>query len=165
MSGGHSDRIPRAAILGACGLAVLTIFAAGTARLTGLGTVEVPPSTALESRSLTFEDATDGSVVIRDGFTGGILDVVAPGTNGFLRGVLRGLARERKLSGIGREPAFVLTRWADGRLTLEDPETGRRLYLGPFGSGNVAVFVGLLQAQSGETTTAAAEASALEHQH
>ena len=53
--------------------------------------------------------------------------VVAPGTNGFLRGVLRGLARERKLERSAIEPPFRLTRWADGRLSLEDPATGRRI--------------------------------------
>jgi len=53
----------------------------------------------------------------------------------------------------------VLTRWADGRLTLEDPETERRLYLGPFGSDNVKIFVELLQTD-GETATTAANGTA-----
>lgn len=155
----QGDRIPRPAIMGAAGLVIVTILAAAGARLTGMGTVEVPPSTAVESRELAFADAADGSVVVRDA-AGEVLHVVAPGTNGFLRGVLRGLARERKLSGIGQGPPFLLTRWADGRLTLEDPETGRRLYLGPFGSDNVQVFVQLLHAGGGETATAAAAGTA-----
>ncbi len=160
MGGTHGDRIPRAAILGAAGLVVVTILAAAGARLTGMGTVEVPSSSAVETRELVFEDAADGSVVVRGPADGDVLHVVQPGTNGFLRGVLRGLARDRKLRGIGPEPAFVLTRWADGRLTLEDPETGRRLYLGPFGSENVQVFVNLLQAGAAGTATTAANGAA-----
>ncbi|WP_405234850.1 photosynthetic complex assembly protein PuhC [Lentisalinibacter orientalis] len=160
MSDAHGDRIPRPAIFGALALVVLTILAAAGARLTGVGTVEVPPSAAVESRELAFEDAADGSVVVRDPAAGDVLYVVEPGTNGFLRGVLRGLARDRKLRGIGPEPAFVLTRWADGRLTLEDPETERRLYLGPFGSDNVKIFVTLLQAGAGETAQTAANGAA-----
>ncbi|WP_405221687.1 photosynthetic complex assembly protein PuhC [Lentisalinibacter sediminis] len=155
MSDVHGDRIPRPAIFGALALVVVTILAAAGARLTGVGTVEVPPSAAVDSRELVFEDAADGSVVVRDA-AGGVLYVVEPGTNGFLRGVLRGLARDRKLRGIGPEPAFVLTRWADGRLTLEDPQTERRLYLGPFGSDNVKIFVTLLQTGADETAQTAA---------
>lgn len=159
MSDAHGDRIPRPAIFGALALVVVTILAAAGARLTGLGTVEVPPSVAVDSRELAFEDAADGSVVVRDA-AGEVLYVVEPGTNGFLRGVLRGLARDRKLRGIGPEPAFVLTRWADGRLTLEDPQTERRLYLGPFGSDNVKIFVTLLQAGADETAQTAANGAA-----
>ncbi|HZX23477.1 MAG TPA: photosynthetic complex assembly protein PuhC [Woeseiaceae bacterium] len=159
MSDTHGDRIPRPAILGALALVAVTILAAAGARLTGVGTVEVPPSAAVDSRELAFADAADGSVVVRDA-AGDVLYVVEPGTNGFLRGVLRGLARDRKLRGIGPEPAFVLTRWADGRLTLEDPETERRLYLGPFGSDNVKIFVTLLQAGAGESAQTAANGAA-----
>ena len=146
--------IPGPAIAGASLLVVLTVLAALASRLTGVGTVEVPPSVAVESRPLVFADAADGSVRV-SAPDGAEVYRVSPGTNGFLRGVLRGLARERKLQRIGSEHPFLLTRWADGRLTIEDPETGRRLFLGPFGADNVQVFVDLLGSES-ETTTAAA---------
>ena len=68
----------------------------------------------------------DGSIQVTDARTGQVAASVEPGTNGFIRGTLRGLARERKRQGIGIEPPFMLTRWADGRLSLEDPTTGRR---------------------------------------
>jgi len=74
------------------------------------------------------------------------VDVVAPGTNGFLRGTLRGLARERKRQGIGPEAPFRLTAHDDGRLTLADPATGRRVDLESFGPTNAAVFSQLLVA-------------------
>lgn len=72
--------------------------------------------------------------------------VIPPGTNGFLRGSLRGLARERKRQGIGAGPAFRLVRWADGRLTLEDPATRRVIDLAAFGPTNSGAFADLLGA-------------------
>jgi putative photosynthetic complex assembly protein len=69
---------------------------------------------------------------------------VATGQNGFLRGVLRGFARTRRADGIGAEAPFRLTAWADGRLTLSDPSTGRRADLEAFGPTNEAVFAKFL---------------------
>jgi putative photosynthetic complex assembly protein len=58
----------------------------------------------------------------------------------FVRGTMRGLARERKRSGIGATPPFILSSRADGRLTLEDPQTGRHVDLEAFGQANAGVF-------------------------
>ena len=69
------------------------------------------------------------------------------GANGFLRGTLRGLARERKRQGVGAEQPFRLIGRADGRLTLEDPATGRRVDLESFGPTNAAVFAQMLMAK------------------
>jgi putative photosynthetic complex assembly protein len=68
------------------------------------------------------------------------------GTNGFVRGVLRGLARERRLNDVGAQPPFQLTRWSDGRLSLDDPATGRRIDLVAFGPTNAGAFAQLLTA-------------------
>jgi putative photosynthetic complex assembly protein len=122
----------------------VTIVAAGTARLTGIGTSHVPEGTPVESRDLRFADRTDGAVVISEADTGRIVDVASPGTNGFLRSTLRGLARDRKRQDLGAEAPFRLTRWADGRLSLQDEATGRRIDLGAFGPTNAAVFAHLM---------------------
>jgi putative photosynthetic complex assembly protein len=98
----------------------------------------------VESRALRFEDRQDGSILVYDAESKEPFEVIAPQTNGFLRGTLRGLARGRKLSGIGSHPPFELTRWADGRLSLRDPTTARDISLEPFGPTNIAVFKRLL---------------------
>ena len=77
---------------------------------------------AVQSRTLHFADRNDGAVEVTDADRH-IVAVLPPGTNGFARGVMRGLARARKLEDVGQEPPFVLTRWADGRLSLDDPST------------------------------------------
>jgi putative photosynthetic complex assembly protein len=139
-----STPFPRGALLGAAALMTLAIVAAGTARLTGIGASHVPEGTSVESRDLRFADRTDGAVVISEAGTGRVVDVASPGTNGFLRSTLRGLARERKRQDLGAEAPFRLTRWADGRLSLQDEATGRSVDLGAFGHTNAAVFARLM---------------------
>ena len=74
---------------------------------------------------------------------------VLTGEAGFLRATLRGLAQQRLREDMGSAQPFRLTRWADGRLTLDDPATQRHIELEAFGVSNEAVFADLLDA--GET--------------
>ena len=150
MSHSHDVKpIPRSVLIAAAAMIVTTIVLAGTARVTGLGTPHAIASIAVDSLALRFTDQHDGSIAVSDAKTGRIVAEVPPGTNGFLRGTLRGLARERKRQGIGTEPAFRLVRWADGRLTLEDPATRRVIDLAAFGQTNAGAFADLLVAARG----------------
>jgi len=69
------------------------------------------------------------------------------GEQGFVRGVLRALSRERHSRGIGSEPPFKLVAHVDGRVTLMDPATGERIDLGSFGPTNIAEFARFLAMQ------------------
>ena len=144
----HPHAVPRGALVAAAMLVGASILLAGLARTTGVGTLSNPTSSPVESRELRFEDRPDGAVAVYAVGSDRVVDVLAPGTNGFIRSVLRGLARERKLRGIGREPGFRLTRWADGRLSIEDPSTGRSVELGAFGPANSSAFARLLSARA-----------------
>src|SRR5262245_28470264 len=143
MSSEHGDRpVPRAALLGAAALICTSMLLAAVARQENVGVTKIQPSTPVTTRTLRFEDRNDGSVLVRDA-DNGVVSSIDPGTNGFLRSVLRGLARERRRSAIDAAPPFVLTRWADGRLSLDDPATGRHVDLEVFGPTNAAVFAAL----------------------
>jgi putative photosynthetic complex assembly protein len=144
----HAEHFPRGALYGAGALVGLALIATAFARVSGIGTTHVPAAVAVESRDLRFEDRRDGGVAVLDLASGREVQTISPGTNGFLRGVLRGLARDRKLQHIGTEPPFRLTRWDDGRLTIEDVATGRRIELAPFGPTNTAAFSRLLRDRS-----------------
>ena len=146
MSGARHDEIalPRAVLIGAGLLLLLVTLAAATSRLTGVGATRVADSPAVAVRHLLFADATNGSLLISDAKSGTLVAEVVAGEGNFIRGTMRGLARERKRNGIGIEPAFVLSGRADGRLTLEDPATGRRVDLEVFGPTNAAEFVRLM---------------------
>ena len=83
-------------------------------------------------------------MVLTDAATGREVLVVAPGEDGFLRGTLRGLARDRRMRDIGPAAPFRLALWSDGRLTLDDTATGRRLDLLAFGQTQADAFARLL---------------------
>ena len=101
-------------------------------------------SVAVQTRHLLFQDRADGSIAVLDAGTTEPFEILAPQTNGFLRGTLRGLARARKLAHESAQVPFELTRWADGRLSLRDPATAREIALEPFGPTNTEAFKRLL---------------------
>ena len=110
------------------------------------------------------EDESNGSIALRDAKSGLLIESVAPGTNGFLRGTLRGLARERHRENLDQSQPFYLAALADGRLTLTDPATRRHVDLGSFGPTNEAVFAQLLPPSAARANRVpAATGSAIAH--
>jgi putative photosynthetic complex assembly protein len=142
------QRFPRGALVGAAALIGLTMLGTGFARLSGIGMSEAPTGIAVQSRELRFEDRADGAVTVYEVGSDRVVAVLAPGTNGFVRGVLRSMARERRRESVGQSPPFLLARWSDGRLSIEDVGTHERIELSAFGSTNVAAFARLLNDQS-----------------
>lgn len=141
------ERFPRSALIGAGLVIAFSLVVTAIGSWTDWGTVRMPDVAAVSQRTLAFEDRDGGRITITDHDTGATVAVIDPATNGFLRGVMRGLARERMLNGIGAEPPFVVTRWADGRLSLSDPSTEREIHLDAFGPDNAGVFARMLGPQ------------------
>ena len=125
-------------------LVVASIVAVAAVRATGNGPVPHDAATRA-SAELRFLDRPDGSIAVVDASNGRVVDQVV-GESGFVRGTLRGLARERKRQGIGNDAAFRLIARVDGRLTLIDPATGRRVDLESFGPTNAGAFSRMLGA-------------------
>ena len=145
MADGSTDQgIPRLPLFAAGGLVLAVLLAVTLVQLTGVGMVRVPDAAPASVREFRFEDRPNGSIVVLDARDNRVVETVAPESNGFLRGTMRGLARERKRQGVGPELPFVLVGRADGRLTLQDPGTGRRVDLESFGPTNAAVFAKLM---------------------
>ena len=119
---------PRAPLIGAATLVGMALVTVTLVRITGVGVSHIPDAPAVVERVLRFEDRPDGSIAVYDTAQKRFVKSIT-GSNGFLRGTLRGLARERKREGIGPERPFRLIGRADGSLTLEDPSTGRRDWL------------------------------------
>lgn len=140
---------PRTPLIAIGGLLVVCLITVAAVRVTGVGAINVPDAAAVEVREFRFEDRPDGSIVVLDAAGKQLMDTVAPGTNGFLRGTMRGLARERKRQGVSPDLPFRMTGRADGKLTLEDPGTGRRVDLGSFGPTNAAVFAQIMSSRPG----------------
>jgi putative photosynthetic complex assembly protein len=134
---------PRVPLIGAAALIVLSLAASGSARLMRSHT-PILPTSVIATRDLRFVDRPDHAVTVYDIHDDRPIAVVPPGTNGFLRAALRGLARDRRREGGGSEAPFRLTALGDGRLTLQDLVTGDRVELEAFGAANETVFARLL---------------------
>jgi putative photosynthetic complex assembly protein len=141
--------LPRGLLVGAGILVISSLVMVSVARFTGYHPETPPVSTVVQSYDLRFEDRPDGAVLVYDNADNALTYTVEPGTNGFVRGVLRGLVRERRADHVGPTPPFRLTRWADGRLSLDDPSTGRHVDLEVFGPANAGAFADILIAASG----------------
>lgn len=143
---GPAPRFPRGPLLAIGGLLLTVLIAVALVRLSGVD-IRQPDAPAVDSRSLRFEDRPDGSISVIDARSGHTVHTVV-GEAGFIRGTLRGMARERKRSGGGPEQAFELVSHADGRLTLSDAVTGRVIDLAAFGPINAAAFAVMLHADA-----------------
>ena len=127
-----------------CFLAVVTAGIAITAHYTRPGG-EPPAASVARTADLVMQDHPDGSITVIQAGTGLLVSTLAPATNGFLRALLQGLVRERQREDIGSTATpFRLTRWSDGRLTIDDIATGRLIELEAFGATNEAAFARLL---------------------
>lgn len=141
----HDIHVPRLALIGAGLLIAITIGLAGLSRA-GFITVETVEKAdgTVAARDLYFRDREQGGIEVLSAETGSVLTVFEPGTNGFARGVLRGLVRERRAVGAGTNIPFRLVKFNDGRLNLIDPVTGQQVELVSFGATNLNVFGSLL---------------------
>ena len=137
---------PALLMIGAGALMGFTMLAVMIGRSEGIGMIALPPAKPVMRLDFRAEDQVDGSIALRDATDRHIVAWVRPGEDGFLRGTLRGLAQARQRDGLGPEQPFSLTRYDDGRLSLSDDATGRRVPLEAFGPTNAGAFARLLGA-------------------
>ncbi|WP_421854990.1 photosynthetic complex assembly protein PuhC [Novosphingobium sp.] len=149
----HEQTMPKGALTAALMLVVTALALTALVKVGVLSREAVPAIARSEAhvapalvRQLSFTDRGDGAVVVRDVNTGETVRILVDGVpgNGFVRGVMRGMARERHIRGVGMAPPFTLTLWKNGTLSLEDKATGRNIELGSFGPDNRAAFAALL---------------------
>ncbi len=140
-SGSGSGGVPFAALVaaGAAVTAALVVAAIGGSP------TRMPAASVEATRLLRFDDSATGAVLVTDAETGQRVTVLAPGTNGFIRATLRGLAHSDGHEAHARaNHPFRLSALSDGRLTLNDPDSNRVLDLEAFGSLNSGAFAALL---------------------
>ncbi|WP_421839013.1 photosynthetic complex assembly protein PuhC [Novosphingobium sp.] len=149
----HEQTMPKGALASALVLVGTALALTALVKVGVLSREAIPAAARTEAhvapavvRQLTFTDRGDGAVVVRDVSTGETVRVLVDGVpgNGFVRGVMRGMARERHFRGVGMAPPFTLTLWKNGTLSLDDKATGRSIELGSFGPDNRAAFAALL---------------------
>lgn len=148
----HENTVPRGALVMACGVVLFTLALTSATRL---GWIAPSPSasdvraaeaaTALQTKVLRFADGQNGTVVVSDAVTGKPVHVFGEQGSGFVRGVLRGMGRDRHKRGIAMDAPYELNHWSDGSLSLTDTATNRVVELGAFGPTNRATFEALLK--------------------
>ena len=137
------DNFPKWILYFAGGLISLSLISVSLIRLTGNGPDQLAAA-AVAERLLRFSDMANGGISVTDGVTGAVVAELR-GEQGFVRGALRALTRERRARDIGATPPFKLTAHIDGRLTLADPSTGQRIDLESFGPTNSGEFLRFLE--------------------
>jgi putative photosynthetic complex assembly protein len=140
----HEPVVPRGGLLAAGALVLFSLVVVTTSRLTGVGSFHAALPAAVDSRDFRFADGEQGAVLVYDASDNHLVDTIAPGSNGFVRVVLRGLARERRKVEVGALPPFRMTRYSSGQITLTDTATGQLIDLGAFGSTNSESFARLM---------------------
>jgi putative photosynthetic complex assembly protein len=130
-----------ALVLGLVMLATLILVA--MVRYSGVD-IRYADSPSQQVRLLRFADMDNGDIGVFNAQDGSELARFS-GEQGFMRGALRAMARERKRRDIGPMVPFELHARTDGRLTLIDPATHMRLDLESFGPTNAGLFAQLLQ--------------------
>lgn len=139
-----SETIPRSLLTGAGVMVLLALVFSGVSSTTDIGALRVSTSPPASVVRIQFRDEADGSVTVFDADHDEIVAVVAPNSNGFLRGVMRGFVRSRMLHNEGPETPFQFIRRQDGRHSVVDPATGKRVELDAFGWNNVGAFSRLM---------------------
>lgn len=150
----ETRQIPTAVIAGIGGVLAVTLLmsamAAGSREAGEVETLSGQASKVLQERLFTAEDQSDGTIQIADSQSGEILETINRDSNGFIRGALRGLSRERKLRGVGSGEPFRLRYFGDGTLILDDPATSQIVALNGFGQDNAKAFGKYLIITTGE---------------
>lgn len=138
---------PRAVLIGAGLLITFVIALAAFVRMTGVGKTTLEPAEAVVSRSLRFDDQGNGQTLVYDQGQDAVIARLHSGEDGFVYGVLRAMGRERMKVGADKQAPYLVSLREDGRLLLEDPETGYQIDLRAFGPDNAGAFSELLNAE------------------
>jgi putative photosynthetic complex assembly protein len=142
---------PRGALLAAGALVAGCLISVSVVRLSewdqgrpGLMAGMEDTAPVLRERHVTFREHEDQTLTVLDAQNGLVIARYRPSEAGFVRGLLRGLRRDR----LGQAEPFALPfriiAFSDGRLAVEDPASGRRIDAGAFGADNRSTIEALL---------------------
>jgi putative photosynthetic complex assembly protein len=148
----HDPTVPKQALIAAAVLLSVTMALTGAVSMGWIAKSAVPEAGRAASgvapevtRLLTVADRADGAVIISDAASGQMVMEIGYGQGGFVRATLRRLAKARAAAGIGSEPPFELVRWANGALSLRDPQTGKTAEIHGFGPDHSRTFAEMLK--------------------
>ncbi len=151
--------IPPAIIIGGALVMAVSLLAVSSARMGVAPRQARPPSTAVAAYDFRVSPPNaEGFETVLSARDGRAVAPLSGRGDDFLPSLVDKLRQERALKGIHSNAPFRLVRFADSRVSLEDPVTGRELNLESFGSVNEANAARLItegQAVDGRATPGA----------
>lgn len=155
-----TELIHRRGVRAAIGLVLFSLAVTIAVVWTGSGERYTPQTPPASTAHLLFEDLDEGVVHVIDAATDRVLIEYQATEGVFVRGIMRTVARQRRIRGLGegRDTPVELSRMEDGQLWLSDPMTGLQFFIGAFGDDNAALFAEILAIEE-QTLTAQAEAA------
>lgn len=137
MSDLHDRPVPKGALIAIASVVVFTILAVGIARLTGFDPRQATLSPEIASLDLRFDEVESGELLVW-GPDDTLIERVPVGEDGFIRGLLRTLHRERRMHGVDLDGPYRLSLREGGYYLLLDPSTDFTVDLRAFGPDNKA---------------------------
>lgn len=138
----NPEMIPKALLRGMLVLVLATLALVSFAVLTGRDRVGVPKEAAIiNERQIILQGHSAQAVTVLNVDGSVMLDLPH---GGFVTVIQSGLATERRKHGIDPLLPVRLVKYENGRLTIEDDETGWSAELYAFGADNEAAFERLL---------------------
>lgn len=147
MQENRQEVIHRRAVHGMGVIVVLTVILAAVAQFTGGGARYAPEGAPVAMAELLFEDGERGLVTVHNAATGAHLIEYRENEGVFVRAIMRTVARQRRMRGLGRETPVQLAYFSGGQLWLIDPASGVQMYLNAFGPDNLAAFNEIMERQ------------------
>ncbi|MEM8751915.1 MAG: photosynthetic complex assembly protein PuhC [Pseudomonadota bacterium] len=139
------EKIPTLLLRAMLTLVLCSLLIVAYARLTDRPLEATPPTgiPVIKERSIILSGGMNGAAQVLD-LDGSLIASLTPEEGGFISGVYRVLAHERKKIDAPRHAPVRLVAYEDGRLALFDDLTGWRAELIGFGRDNYAAFARLL---------------------
>lgn len=125
--------IPRPLVMMAAGAALLTVLVVAFAQWTGTGDLRANAGLPEFSQEIQFLPLEGDRIAVQNVADGSLITTVEAGTDGLLRGALRGLGMSRDHSDFDLAAPYQLQRFADDGVYLSDALTGRSIRLDSFG--------------------------------
>ncbi len=119
---------------------IMTVATVAALRLSGFTPDTSIDSPLVDEVFLRFVDVEAGEVHVYEHTSDSRIATLEPAKDSFIRGVMRGMARERRSRDIGMRPPFRLALFGDGSMIVEDPSVDMHVNLVAFGPTNIGSF-------------------------
>lgn len=152
--------VPKGALWAAAAIMLITVAGGVAARFADVGAVRLSEPAPALTRIVSFHEAAGGGLEVWSPAASGAAvaaEAAAAGEAssqlvtrleateaGFVLGVLRAMRRDRAPAGVSPTAPYALGLATNGRLTLADPQTGRRIELRGFGVDHYRTFRSLI---------------------